>query len=128
MTTVTEEQGTRPFDLEELLARCVGNMRFAHRVLRRFMSCFEEDLQRVESHLQANNWEETFRVVHTMRGSAANIGARRLEGYLASLERLAIAREPAEASSQLMIVREEWGRVAESISQLGVAGENVPRA
>jgi HPt (histidine-containing phosphotransfer) domain-containing protein len=124
ITILTEDRPTRPFELEELLARCVGNVKFAHRVLSRFAGCFGEDLGRVEEHLQANSYDEAARVVHTMRGAAASVGAHRLEEQLAFLEGLARARESAELPSQLAMVREEWSRVAESISQIGQAGES----
>jgi HPt (histidine-containing phosphotransfer) domain-containing protein len=113
-------------DLEELLARCVGNREFAVRVLNRFVSCFGEDLCRLERHLQSREPQELARIAHTMKGAAANVAAHRLADLVGNIEAMARAARLAETSSPLAELRREWSRVADAASTIGAGQEPAP--
>ena len=52
---------------------------------------------------------------HTLKGSASNLGARRLAGLCANLEKQAKAGELQEAADILLDVKSEFRRVEETL-------------
>jgi HPt (histidine-containing phosphotransfer) domain-containing protein len=111
-------QSAAPVELEELLARCVGNMDFVERVLGRFITCFGDDIHRLERCFRSQELEELARIAHAMKGAAANIAAHRLEDLIAEIEAIARVGQLDDFSSRLAQLRDEWSRVAESASAI----------
>jgi HPt (histidine-containing phosphotransfer) domain-containing protein len=113
-----------PVELEELLARCVGNMDFAQRVLDQFLSCFGDDIDRLERHFESHEPEELARIAHAMKGAAATVAAHALAHQIAGIEEMARAQRMDHISTRLAEVRDEWSRVSESIVTIGAANRS----
>ena len=78
----------RPITFEELLARCMGELEFAQKVLENFVSTCEPQLEGLRKDLESNNWEALSQKVHRLKGTAATIAARPLRESLEQLEDL----------------------------------------
>jgi len=74
-------------DLDATLARLDGNFDMFRRLLRRFLLSHEHSGAEVERLLATGEFERARLLVHTLTGSAAAIGARRLPGACQELER-----------------------------------------
>ncbi len=116
MLIVEQAMEPRPFELEELLARCVGNLELVERVLKKFATHFADDLERLERHLQVGDADELARVAHTMKGASANVAAPGLREQTARIEELARGRQLDQISSRLTLLRNEWSRFSSSLS------------
>jgi HPt (histidine-containing phosphotransfer) domain-containing protein len=80
-------------DWGELSARCLGNAALIRRVVDAFHQCLDQELQQLYDASQRRDDVQLAHVAHRLKGSAANLGARRIEREAAEIERL--AREQA---------------------------------
>ncbi len=113
-----------PFNLEELLARCVGRMDFAERLLDKFLVHFAEDIDRLEQHLEQGDWEELARVAHCMKGASANIAAAGLRDQVAGIEASARDHQAEGLPSQMRRLREEWSQFSNSVTHLRLSSKH----
>lgn len=65
-------------EMWELLGRCLGKPELAARVLLRFQKQLTEDIARIESALDAEEYEAARETVHRLKGAAANVAAHAL--------------------------------------------------
>jgi HPt (histidine-containing phosphotransfer) domain-containing protein len=121
MIVTDHSPAAAPVELEELLARCVGNVEFMQRVLGRFVACFGEDIDRLEQRIHSQEPEEAARISHAMKGAAANVAAHALAEQVACIEAMARTGRLENISSQLKQLRQEWSRVAGSVNAIGTA-------
>jgi HPt (histidine-containing phosphotransfer) domain-containing protein len=105
-------------DLEELLARCMGNLQIAERVLTKFQDRFGVDLGELEQWLDQHNAGAIATVAHRMKGASANVGAPALYEVTSELEQLGRAERIAEIPSELQQLRSEWTRFTHHVSAL----------
>jgi HPt (histidine-containing phosphotransfer) domain-containing protein len=94
----------KPLDWDLLVRRCLGRLDLAERLLKSFESRFPEDLERIEDCLGSGDPVELARLVHQLKGSAANISAPDLYDIMSRLE-LAVRAEQRDAA---------WACVAEA--------------
>ena len=73
-------------DLAGALARVGGDTRMYFRVLQAFGKEMVQVPDQVQAHLQANEQAQAVRVLHTLKGLAATVGARNLAAVAAKLE------------------------------------------
>ncbi|HUU94941.1 MAG TPA: Hpt domain-containing protein [Phycisphaerae bacterium] len=106
------------FELEDLLARCMGNIEFAERILARFQERFESDLAELEQGLAAQNTQHLAGVAHRLKGASANVGAPGLQIQATEIEDLARARCVSEIPMRLDRLRGEYARFVRSVSSL----------
>jgi HPt (histidine-containing phosphotransfer) domain-containing protein len=111
-----------PLELEELLARCVGKIEFAQRVLDRFVASFGDDIDRLERCFHSHELEELARIAHAMKGAAANVAARGLVEQVTRIEDMARSRRLEDFNTCLAQLRDEWVRVSNSVSAIGARG------
>ena len=97
-----------PLDFDQLLARCLGNLEFAQRVLARFQDSFGEDLTRLEQELSSGNAEQVAGLAHRMKGAAANVGAVALARAAASVEELARGCRLQEVTPRFGRLQRQW--------------------
>jgi HPt (histidine-containing phosphotransfer) domain-containing protein len=110
-----EKQGTvPPLKHEELIARCLGNLDFAERVLTKFQERFEADLTELEAELVSGNTDRVARLAHRMKGASANTAATGLHTEASCIEELARSDQKEEISLRLGRLRSEWSRFVES--------------
>lgn len=103
-----------PFDRERFLARCLGNVSFAERMLAKFQLLFAEDLGELQQAGEQLDSARVARVAHRLKGSAANISAPRLRTALAAMEQLGRSDNLAQFSEHMEQLRSEWLRFEQS--------------
>ncbi len=108
----------QPLQHEELLARCLGNLEFAERVLSTFQDRFEEDLAVLEQHCHANETDNIASLAHRMKGASANAAAPGLQAETARLEELARSQRADELPRQMTQLKNEWTRFTQSVTSL----------
>lgn len=101
------------FDRQELIARCLGNLEFAERILSRFQTRFEEDLSELERAVSDRNAEQIASLAHRLKGSSANAAAHSLRERAGEIEGLARRQTLQEIPSRLEGLRSEWSRFTE---------------
>ena len=89
----------RVLNIDELLARCMGNIGFAERILAKFQDRFEHDLEELDRALQARDAEAVARTAHRIKGASANVAASRLHEHAAEIEQLGRDRAPVGHSA-----------------------------
>ncbi|WP_144375281.1 transporter substrate-binding domain-containing protein [Thiolapillus brandeum] len=93
-------------DVQWGLERIGGNQRLFRKLLRQFLDDHEDTVRELEGKLLENDCESARRLVHTIHGVAATIGARKLERAADALEH-SLMREDEEG---LRFVVEEFCR------------------
>lgn len=76
-----EERGFGPvmgIDTQEGLERARGNTGVYARLLRMFRAAHGDDFEKLKALLARDDWEEARHLVHSLKGTAGNIGARTL--------------------------------------------------
>jgi len=102
------------FDVQELLDRCLGNVEFAERILEKFLSRFDTDLEEMEEAALSEDPEFIARVAHRLKGASAAAAAHGLQERTAEIEELAVRRCTSDIPERLRDLRNEWSRFAES--------------
>lgn len=97
-------------DYPDLIARCMGNLAFAEKILGRFEQRFDEDLILLEKELNERDAEGIARVAHKLRGASANVSANGLGDIFARLERLGRTEQFREVSECMDELRSVWPR------------------
>jgi len=105
-----------PIDSEALLRRCMGNLEFATRVLRKFAGRFGADLAELEAHLQQGRSVEVARTAHRIKGASANAAALELHRIAQDIEGLATSNQLSEIPAHLDQIVEAWNQFVVAVS------------
>ncbi len=116
MYETSNDQDPAALNHEELLARCMGNIEFAERVLAKFQDSFGQDLESLETELKSENAETVASVAHRLKGSSASVGAPGLNQYAAEIEELGRADRLGEIEQPALHLRREWSRFLDHVS------------
>jgi HPt (histidine-containing phosphotransfer) domain-containing protein len=112
-TGVVTAADATALDYPALVARCMGNLGLVQRVLAKFRHAFQADLAELEHVAGEGNREDLARVAHRMKGTLANVAAKRLELVAAGIEEAARSDRYAEVPPRLDELRSEWLRFLE---------------
>lgn len=96
-----------PIDRESLLARCGGDQQFANQLLQRFQAKLPLVCLEVGQAAERDDWALARRLAHTLKGTAANLGARRLSQAALAVEEALATPNPAAVQSPLRILEQE---------------------
>jgi len=107
-------QADRPYDMEQLVRRCMGRIELAERLLKSFESRFPEDLTKIEDSLRALDTPAASRMVHQLKGAAANVSAPDLYSMLARLEDNVRGEQYGQANDCVGEIQQTWRRYANS--------------
>ena len=110
-------------DSEDLLARCLGNIEFAHRILGKFCERCDEDLVAIEKAVFDHDSESVARLAHRRKGASANASARTLQKHASEIERAARNRSLNEVPANLESLKQERNRFIAAVSQFGTLTE-----
>jgi HPt (histidine-containing phosphotransfer) domain-containing protein len=99
-----------PLDMEQLVRRCMGRIELAERLLKSFESRFPEELTQIEVCLEENDSTALSRLVHQLKGAAANISAPDLHAILTRMEHAVRSEQPEAARTCVEEVHEAWDR------------------
>ncbi|MBI1901442.1 MAG: Hpt domain-containing protein [Planctomycetia bacterium] len=105
-----------PVDMQELVARCMGNVEFAERVLAKFRARLDEDLLELEKAVRAEDAPGIARVAHRIKGAAANVAAHGLRERAAGIEERAAAQALADVTRLIDELRNERLRLRDTSS------------
>ena len=97
-----------PFDVDQLVRRCMGRIELAERLLKSFESRFPEDLSKIEECLREDDSPGLPRLVHQLKGAAANVSAPDLYSILARMEQAVQSDERAAAHDCVEEIHETW--------------------
>ena len=75
-----------PFDLTNLVQRCMGDPDFAVRILEKFAKRAVEDIAKLKEAVQQLDADQVSRQAHSIKGAAANLCAEELRRLAAELE------------------------------------------
>ncbi len=104
-------------DVEEGVARAVGNQQTYLRIIRSFVDQAPSFIQPVSDAMEAGNPTELQRAIHSIKGIAANISAHSLADLSSRLEQHIIASGNLD-THQRQTLEQELARVITSIEQL----------
>ena len=111
--------------VDELLARCMGNINFATRVLAKFQDRLEEDLLELDKAILAHDAEAVARIAHRIKGASANVAAAQLHECSAEIEQWGRAGSLANASTGVDRLRQECARFTDQASSLDLSSRDV---
>lgn len=81
-----ENMTDNAIQLDELLKRCLGNLSFAQRVLSKFTSRLEDDVDELKEAMQKDALPDVVRLAHRLKGASANVAAEGLRKIAAEIE------------------------------------------
>ena len=116
MDKQTSGKASDVLDYEQLLARCLGNIEFAERVLERFQTSFGEDLAELERSLEMNDADRVASVAHRLKGASANVSAPMLSRWAAEIEELSREASLSVVAPHVERLRDEWSRFVDARS------------
>jgi hypothetical protein len=96
----------------------MGDPVLARGLIQSFVASIGQCLQQAEAAIAAGNEEQLTRSAHTIAGSAANIGAARLEAAAASLESIARRGEFGVAKDLLPSLQKRYAAARAALEKL----------
>ncbi len=109
-SAATAPGSRRPFNVAQILERCLGSRQLVDRVLSSFEQRFKAELEAIRAELVGGDVEALAKVAHRLKGACANAAAEELAEISSELE--AAAR--AELFDQARIICDEmpeaWSR------------------
>jgi HPt (histidine-containing phosphotransfer) domain-containing protein len=103
----------RPLDWELLVRRCLGRIDLAERLLKSFESRFPAELAQIEECLGNGNPADLARLVHQVKGAAANVSAMDLYHLMSQLELAVRADQRDAARAYVAEAHHAWDRYLE---------------
>jgi HPt (histidine-containing phosphotransfer) domain-containing protein len=116
MDVQQHEQCAPILDVQDLMARCMGNLQFAERILAKFQVQLSEDLAELERAVSAGDPQRIARVAHRIKGASANVAARGVKKWAADIQEQALQGCLAEVESLLGELRKERSRFHRNFS------------
>jgi HPt (histidine-containing phosphotransfer) domain-containing protein len=117
-----------PFDVQEVLVRCMNKESVLEKILRRFKEKAPEYIQSAEKGVKTSNAEEVRIAAHTLKGVAANLSATRLCQRAAKLEELGKTADLESAREQVALLKSELDECVRYVPlALGQVGSKVER-
>lgn len=93
MNPISQESISGIINVDELLARCLGNVDIAERILAKFQISVGLDLEELERGLDQQDAGAIAQVAHRIKGASANISAPALYELAAEIEQLGRAAD-----------------------------------
>lgn len=104
-------------DIQQGLINVVGNVQLLRDLLLKFCECFSDAEARVDAFLQAGDVGSALKLLHEMKGVAANLAMPELKVGIEALEQ-ALSKQWKYAPELLTSFASAQNRVLESIGQL----------
>lgn len=105
-------------DLQGLQTRCMGNIDFVQRVLKKFQQRLPAELAELEEMVDRRDAEQIARTAHRITGSSANVSAEGLRRAAAEIEELSRAGRVTDIPVGIAHLRHEWERYLDYTSTL----------
>jgi HPt (histidine-containing phosphotransfer) domain-containing protein len=93
---------------DALLARCMGQVKLAQRVVDTFVKQLNEDIPQLVADIRDGRLEEASRLAHRIKGASANVAAEALRADAESLEQLLRDGRQDDARGSLANLETDW--------------------
>ena len=90
-TQAIENMTENAIQFDELVKRCLGNLSFAQRVISKFTSRLEDDIDELKEAMQKESLPDVARLAHRLKGASANVAAEGLRRLAEEIEHQARA-------------------------------------
>ena len=118
MNPITDNLVNDVINVDELLARCMGNIDIAERILSKFQTCFSVDLTELEKGVDEHDVSSITLLAHRLKGASANVSAPALYELASEIEKLGRADRISEIPPGVQQLRTEWTRFVNGVSML----------
>lgn len=108
---VLENMTENAIQLDELLKRCLGNLSFAQRVITKFTSRLEDDIDELKEAMQKDSLSDVARLAHRLKGASANVAAEGLRNIAEEIENHARAGQSCPPESWFPRLEKEIERL-----------------
>ncbi len=116
-TVAREKQEPVSFDSETALNRVMGDKDFLDTLIRRFVLSMPDEIKSLQGHIIQGDAEALMRKAHTLKGSAANLGAEKLSILFLGLEQIGRENKLKNASQLIGECEAELGILRSHISR-----------
>jgi PAS domain S-box-containing protein len=110
-TTVKEEDTTSIFDRQALINRLMGDEELVREVIGTYLHEIPSMFEQLKFSLGNGDAKTSERLVHTIKGSSANLGAEALRGVAAGLEKFTKSGELETVTANLGNLEKEFERL-----------------
>ncbi len=118
MSSISPESIQGIINVDDLLARCLGNVDIAERILTKFQDRIGLDLEELERGVNQQNAGAIAQVAHRIKGASANVSAPLLYELASEIEQLGRAERISEIPPGIEQLRNEWVRFVHGVSTL----------
>ena len=116
MATINLDGVAKVINVEDLMARCLGNLDFVERILTIFQTRCESDLVELEEAIKAGDLPRVQRLAHRLKGACANAGANDLSIRASELWTAANKEFTDVLAARFAQFRQEWDECAAILS------------
>jgi len=106
-----------PFDLDELLNRCLGRQEFLEKMLGKFEDKARKLFKGLEENVSAGDAEQIAFLAHSLKGTSATLSAPALRGAASEMEHLARSGDLIGADQCLETIREQLQRCLDYLAE-----------
>ncbi|MHC1697311.1 MAG: PAS domain S-box protein [Geobacteraceae bacterium] len=96
------------FDRDDLIRRIGCDEDILEEILHGFIADYAEHLEKLQQVLFDRNSDSSYRLVHLMKGAAANMSANPLRELAARMEKLLLTGETDQAAALLQLIKKEF--------------------
>ncbi len=107
-----------PFDLEDALARCMGNAQLLSQLLNKFRERSVQDIQRLFGLIASGDAPGVVQAAHALKGTASNLSANNLYAIVARLEAAAQQGDLPSAAGCLDQLKAELDRCLQKLPEI----------
>jgi HPt (histidine-containing phosphotransfer) domain-containing protein len=104
-------------DVDELLARCMGNLEFAERVLGMLQERCAADIDDLDNAIAQQDVAKIASIAHRLKGAYANAAAATLKSRASELEEAARTGSLPEVEESWRSLREKWNDFNSAVSK-----------
>ena len=115
---MSQEQSGQALDVEDLLARCLGNIEFAERVLAKYQERCGLDLAEMAEAMAAGDTDKVGNLAHRLKGASANVSATGMKTLAAKMEHAVHRDSTEEILADLEDLKCEWDRFTSQVPLL----------
>jgi HPt (histidine-containing phosphotransfer) domain-containing protein len=120
-----EREPTAPLDRRQLINRCLGRIELAERLIASFQTRFPNETAQIERALADGDEANLVRLIHQLKGAAANVSAPTLHALLSKMEQSARSGDRATVVESMGRLYEAWEQLTRFLAA-GAASPAVP--
>ncbi|NPA95668.1 MAG: PAS domain S-box protein [Thermodesulfobacteria bacterium] len=112
------------FDKEDFSTRTMNDEELGRQVLILFMDSFREQLEKLAVAIEEGDSNEIMRIAHSIKGSSANIGAKRLSEIAMQMEKKAETGDLEDIEERFEALKEAFQDFSEDVSIKAMLGSD----